>query len=597
MAGSGRAKSSRAGGLPGSDALLGLLEPGWRRDLAAGSRAADLDVEADLLRAAARALGDQARRRSPAEVAREWPACVVVTLARVASGHQEAGGPGGSFWPGWHRAAGLRMTRRSAAEWSQAFLAALDQLGLAPVPAHDPPAHERAAHERAAHERAAHERAAHEPPAESAARHLDAARDAILAHARPQPDQDAPPAADEARPRLDPFGLGVLLAGRPALPEQVTDPADPLLVFDQNGEHVGPDLPAEPVWVLHPADAQLRCDVAPRVVVTSRLPLTWHRWRLVQLDLRGVSWLALETADPDDDAAAPPRHRVRGRDRPWLITGPPVPGVSTRTGDPVFPRPPDVLLPPGPARWRAEVRRAGTDVVLGSLTAAGDGWQPGRLWQAVTRPVLGELTVAVTAADAAAGPGLRRSVTVAEGLAASYFPAPRLTGDRGLEPAEATLAAPPGMTVSPQAVPVPAGAVTVEVTCIAATVLQRLRVTPPHVRIRIEPEPGSAETPTRWHHAGPLPLETTGLWRGGALSLSLPGIGRNPPVEVVGPDNEVVQVLEPTRTGRYPLRRMADTAAALGGASLRITVGGRTATIARITMPDGQSDPWLKQDG
>lgn len=256
-----------------------------------------------------------------------------------------------------------------------------------------------------------------------------------------------------------------------------------------------------------------------------------------------------------------------------------------------------MLLPPGPARWRAEIRRAGTEAVLSSVTAAGDGWRTERLWQPVARPVLGELTVTVTAADAAAGPGLRRTVTVAEGLAASYFPVPRLTSDRGLEPVEATLAAPPGMTVSPQAAPVPPDAVAVEVTCVAATVLLPLRVTPPHVRLRIEPEPGSAQGPTRWHHAGPLPLETADLWHGGALSIDLPGTSRNPHIEVIGPDNEVIQVLEPTRTGRYPLRRMADTVSAQGGASLRVTVGGRTATIAVITTPDGRADPWVERGG
>jgi hypothetical protein len=131
------------------------------------------------------------------------------------------------------------------------------------------------------------------------------------------------------------------------------------------------------------------------------------------------------------------------------------------------------------------------------------------------------------------------------------------------------------------------------VTCIAAQVLQRMRVTPPHVRIRIEPEPGSTDAPTRWHHTGPLTLCAADLWHGGALRIDLPGIDRDPPIEVVGQDDHVVQVLEPTRQGRYPLRRMADTVTARGGASLRITVGGRTATIARIAVPDGAADPWI----
>lgn len=545
---------------PLSDAaLLDLLELGWRRDLSAGVRAAAIGVEADLLQAAASALGYQARTRSPLEVGRRWPACVVVTLARVAGVSCRGGADrDGTFWPGWHRAAGVRATRRSHEEWGEAFLVALALLGITP-----------------------------------AGTQQTTAREAILAQAMP-PDPGPPGTADEIeypRPRLDPFGQGVLLAGRPALPEELVDPADPLLVFDASGELVDPELPAEPVWVLHPADADLHTDVPPRLVVTSRLPLTWQGWQLLQLDLRGLCWL--ELARKDDHDGARRRHLVRGRSKPGLATGPPVPGVTARTGEPVFAQPPAVLLPPGPGRWRVEVRQAGTKAVLSSLTAVADGWQPERLWLQVTRPVLGELTVIVTAADGEARPGMRRTLTVAEGLAASYFPAPRLTTDCGLDPAEAAITPPPGMTVSPLAALVPAEAVTIEVTCIVAQILQRLRVTPPHVRIRIEPEPGSDDAPTRWHHAGPLRLRAADLWHGGALRIDLPGINRDPSIEVVSQDTDVVQVLEPTMQGRYPLRRMADTVSALGGASLRITVGGRTATIARIGVPDGPADPWI----
>jgi hypothetical protein len=542
----------------GGTALLDLLEPGWRRELSAGARAAELDVEAEVLQAAARALGDQARTRRPVETTRRWPACVIVALARVVGASYGSGRDrDGIWWPGWHRAAGLRATRRSAQEWGEAFVVALALLGIAPATAQD----------------------------------MATVRDAVLAQAT-TPDPGPPQTADVTeRLRLDPFGQGVLLAERPALPEEVVDPADPLLVFDASGERADPELPAEPVWVLHPADADLRSDVPPRVVVTSRLPLTWQGWRLLQLDLRGLSWL--ELAGKDDHDGTRRRHLVRGRSKPGLATGPPVPGVTARTGEPVFAKPPAVLLPPGPGRWRVEVRQAGTNAVLSSLTAVADGWQPERLWLQVTRPVLGELTVIVTAADGEARPGMRRTLTVAEGLAASYFPAPRLTTDRGLDPAEAAITAPPGMTVSPLAALVPAEAVTIEVTCIVAQVLQRLRVTPPHVRIRIEPEPGSDDAPTRWHHAGPLRLRAADLWHGGALRIDLPGIDRDPPIEVVSQDTDVVQVLEPTRQGRYPLRRMADTVTACGGANLRITVGGRTATIARIAVPDSPADPWI----
>jgi hypothetical protein len=119
-----------------------------------------------------------------------------------------------------------------------------------------------------------------------------------------------------------------------------------------------------------------------------------------------------------------------------------------------------------------------------------------------------------------------------------------------------------------------------------------LRVTPPHCRIRIEPEPGSGDGPTAWHSLGPLPLETADLIRGGALRLDLPGAAGDPPVDVVAARG-VVQVLEPAKGGRYPLRRMLDTVRAHGGAELRITVGARTAVIARISGPAPAADPWL----
>lgn len=138
-----------------SAALLDLLEPGWRRDLSAGARAADLDVEADLLQAAARALGDQAREGSPVETARKWPACVVVALARVAgasaaamaavtraSGPAGTGLPGGSdpafggrvgpgvprgAYPARHRTGGREAGRRAAHGNSPQFGCAADR--------------------------------------------------------------------------------------------------------------------------------------------------------------------------------------------------------------------------------------------------------------------------------------------------------------------------------------------------------------------------------------------------------------------------------------------------------------------------------------
>jgi hypothetical protein len=113
-----------------------------------------------------------------------------------------------------------------------------------------------------------------------------------------------------------------------------------------------------------------------------------------------------------------------------------------------------------------------------------------------------------------------------------------------------------------------------------------------YCRIRIEPEPGSGDTPTAWHNLGPLWLELADLGRGGALRVDLPGATGYPPVDVVAADR-IVQVLEPPKRGRYPLRRILDTVSAHGGADLRITVGARTAVIARVSASAPAADPWL----
>jgi hypothetical protein len=320
----------------------------------------------------------------------------------------------------------------------------------------------------------------------------------------------------------------------------------------------------------------------------SRLPLAWNGWRLVQLDLGGVAWLELEPAAGN----APRRHRVRGRSRPRLVTGAPVPGIHTPDGLPVFGTLPIVRLPSGEIRWQVEVRRSGSGRMLAVVEASGDRWDPERLWHRVPRPVLGELAVTVTPLDSPRATGLRRTVAVAEGLGGGYSPALRLTDARGLEPAEVVLSPASGMTASPRAAMIPPESTSVEVTCVAGPVVLPLRVTPPHCRVRIEPEPGSGDAPTAWHSLGPLPLRAADLIRGGALRLDLPGTAGDPPVEVVAA-GATVQVLMPSKRGRYPLRRMLDTVSAHGGAELRITVGARTAVVARIRASVPAEDPWL----
>lgn len=603
-------------------ALLELLEPGWRLGLRAGALAGELDVEPEVREAAARALGEASRRQSPGALARRWPACVAVTLAQVAAACYRRG----VFWPGWQRACGLSLSRRAATDWRRAFVDSLAVLGL-------PPRHgdvdvdvdtavlvhlavPTSCLDEVLRRQAMNATLDRVDPAVSALlRHGGAAAVSLLDRCRtlvelfraegdevsaedvaglrlPARIVDAArqvasdPRAARTAVRLDPYGRGVLLADeeRGAAPEDVVDAADPLLVFDEDGAALFGALPPEAVWVLHPADRQLCADVPPQVLVAGRAPLAWRGWRLVLIALDRVSWLALDGAR---------RHRVRGRARPRLVTGPAVPGITTPGGLPVHGVLPAVRLPTGGGRWRVEVRRANGGPVLAHIEAGAAEWEPERLWAAVARPVLGELVVSARRLDGAdTGAGLRRTLAVAEGLAVQYSPELRLTHAAGLEPGEAVLPPVPGLTTAPHAVALAPAVERVTVRCVAGTVVQALVLTPPRCRTRLEPEPGSGSEATAWHTLGPLRLDLAEAERAGALRLDLPGIGYHPPLEVVA-RNETVQRLEPSRQGRYPLRRLLDTVAAHGAAELRVTIGGRTATVARIAAPPPGADPWL----
>jgi hypothetical protein len=634
-----------------SGRLLGLLEPGWRRHLTSGEPAGTLDVAPEVLGAAATALGELSRSDPPSVLARRWPACVVVTVAQVTAHHAKDR----RVWPAWHRAAGVRAGKGSTANWAEAFLASLAVLGISALDG-DPqqtvlahaavPAPCLPEFLRLAGAGAPERELAELDPAVAALLRLPAGTSLVercrtlmgLLTGGGEPSNrpggepsgwrsGEPGAADlgalslpgrivaaaraAAAPhpglagtvpcRLDPFGQGVLTrdavcGGGPAdagpwtamSPDDISGWPDPLLAFDVEGHPIAAELPPEPVWLVHPADRPLHGDRAPQIVLESRLPLPWNGWRLVQVDLSAVAWLELAPA-----GAAALRHPVRGRAKPRLVPGTPVPGISTMSGLPISGTLPAVRLPPaGETRWLVELRRLGSGQALAVAEADGNHWNTERLWERMPRPVLGELVVTVTALGKASAPGLRRVVAVAEGLTASYAPALRLPREKGLEAAEAIVIPPGGMTIAPSAAVIAAEVTAIEMACVAGEAMLPLRVTPPHWRVRIEPEPGGGGTATAWHSLGPLRLETPDLIRGGTLRLDMPTVNGDPPIDVVAAD-EVVQVLEPFRRGGYPLRRMLDTVTAHGGAELRIAVGERTAVIARITAATPIADPWL----
>jgi hypothetical protein len=614
-----------------AEELLGLLEPGWRNHLLAGGLAGAVDLEPELPHTLARTLGGLARQSSPDVLAARWPGCVAVALAGVAGdGYRH-----GRFWPAWHRACGTRPSGSADMAWGGAFLTALRTLGRETADARTSVLLHTAVPTNCLPELlrllrlgSSERDLARIDPAvqllldsgEPAARELLAGLRTALAEAegdtgggdggdeRAQtplprrlagavrlslPDPNGTPVL-----RLDPYGRGVMLAVDPdgqdwcsATPEQLGADRPGLLVFDQDGTALRAALPPQRVWALRRADTGLRADIPLRTIVESRLPLPWHGWRLTQVDLDQASWLTVGDGHGTD------RRPVRGRSRPALVPGPAVTGLRSEDGLTVHLSPPSVRLPAGDTHWRVELRRAPAGPLLGWAEGTAADWDDRRLWAGAPRPLLGELLVTAVPVSVDSGPdgepgGLRRTVFVAEGLDIQYHPPLRLTCDTGPEPGTALLVPTPGMTAVPGAVQLAAGVLAAPVRLVAGPVVRTLLTTPPLLRSRIEPEPGSGNATTPWHSAGPLPLGPAELRRGGALRLDLPGVDRNPPLAVVA-EGRSVQWLEPSRQGRYPLRRLLDTVAVHGRVDLRITVDGRKATVATVTVPLPESDPWI----
>ena len=265
-----------------------------------------------MLDAAALALGDLSRSEPPTVLNRRWPACIVVAVAQITAHYDK----NGKVWPAWFRATGSRATKRSTADWAEAFLGSLAALGV-PALAGDPLetvlAHAAVTASslpeflRLAGAGAPEQQLSELDPAIAALLRLKAGTGFVgrcrrLMELLTEDDESgaedlaslslprrivgtartvaaAHPGPGGRRPlRLDPFGRGVL--ARDAHPDadrgrdnagswtamspvEVTDPADPLLAFDADGEPIAAVLPPEAVWLVYPEDWALGADSAP----------------------------------------------------------------------------------------------------------------------------------------------------------------------------------------------------------------------------------------------------------------------------------------------------------------------------------------------
>ncbi|WP_440082283.1 hypothetical protein [Streptosporangium sp. LJ11] len=350
---------------------------------------------------------------------------------------------------------------------------------------------------------------------------------------------------------------------------EIVDPADPLLVFTEDGRHLPSHLalPPDTVWLLHPASQEPVADVAPRVIAESPLPIGWDGWRLMLVSLEGTTWLGL-------DGGA--RHPVRGHSKPRVVTGAPITGVTTPYGSAVFAELPSIWLPAErEANWLVDIRPAGggRSVFTGTFTVDEPTEISQELWATLSRPVLGAFEITVRGPI---GRNTRRSIVIAESLTSRCTPQIRLFGHGGLASGEAKLTTGPGMRVEPAVLAFTSREHEHVITCSTDRDIEPFIVTPPHMRVLVE----EIEQSPRWH-AGPLRLVTEEVENLESLRVEIPGVDRLPPIEIlVG--GVSIQEVSPSGRGRYHLKRAGDTLKTHHSADLILPFLGRALPVAAV---------------
>lgn len=592
-----------------SGRLLDLCESGWASALRGKVLVAEAEPElhGDLLPAVAAAIS----RRGAGTAAERWPACLLMTVVgAVAAGYRH-----GSAWAVWWRACGRRVpSAAEAAAWERAFRSAATVFGLAEfgglsgdeavllhtgVPdafledlfstfvaglgtsasapvvllSRQPEAAPFLSRCQDALTAIGDDRAVRGPAPPR--RFLDAMADFRSRH-------EGSIGVRSGGLRIEPFGRGPVLvaADGSEAPAAVADVRGRLFVFGEDDAAVAEDavLSAATVWLLYPADRPPVVGGTLRVVAQGSLPARWSGWSLVAADLQDVTWL--RAGEPGCA-----RRVVSGRRGPTLVTSAPLAGLAHGAGRPVFAEPPVLRLPAGAAEWSVEVRDrdAGARVrktVRGQAEAA---TETSAFWDDVPRPLIGEYSVRVGGGD---GPGMVRSVALAESLVVERFPDVRLVTAEGLEPAEVVLHPGRGMTAVPAALTFEATCPRLPVDLVTRHRRERFVVEPPRMRVGIESGTPEADA------VRPPRLERAELARAGRLFIALPGSERLPSLEVVA-DGRVVQTVRPHRDGGYNLRRVLDTVTAQADTVLRLTHDGRSATVAWILDTASPQDPWL----
>lgn len=215
----------------------------------------------------------------------------------------------------------------------------------------------------------------------------------------------------------------------------LVDPADPMVLFGDNGRLIGrrDPVPIGNVYALLPKGSQL-VDGSNSAEIEAEIefgiPSGWFDWRLITVSTEGRRSLQL-VRDGQRVGAA---RAVRNSYVPELLLEAPVAGVTSTSGTPVYAERPTVWLPPHPGGakvlWQVGARRVGsTGWVARSTPDVGDDELTVDPFGNVPNGLLGAFEVVVRGP---LGSDLRRIVFIAEGLEVSTTPEFRRPEGEGL---------------------------------------------------------------------------------------------------------------------------------------------------------------------
>lgn len=353
------------------------------------------------------------------------------------------------------------------------------------------------------------------------------------------------------------------------------DPHDPLLVFGDDGWLLAPQLglSADAVWVLHPSDRELAVEGSLWTLAEATVPFGWEGWRLRHVSLEDASSLAIEGSEHV--------RAIRGYARPRVLLDEPVSGVTTPYGYPVYASPPPILLSgtPGiPVTWLIELRSRDEREPIAFRSYTTEKAAEVDIWATCRRPLVGSFDITVRGP---LGRGLRRTVYLAEGMAAAYEPTPRRFDSAGLDRALVEISGPSGAEIAPTRLDFARDRATDVVVYRTASETKHLVVRPPHMDVLWDR--GAANT--RWD-SRPVSMTAEAFDDPGTLLVRLPGL-TEPPLLEVRVAGQIVQTVPADLRGcagsaRYDLRRMADTVSTYRRAELILRVNGRASPVAFV---------------